>query len=134
MALTNSAEIEAFADALTDCANAIHSQLIDGIKKEELTTEEARLIFQHEGSLRQFANGLYLNAVVRIVKNLEEPQQDILDLVESAKEEMKKIKKAASFIDLVADLLVLAAAVSAGKPKPVLSALKEIRSDIKELR
>lgn len=134
MALETTEQIEALADELSRCADSIHSRLMVAIKEGEIKKPKAQLIFQDESSLRQFASGLYIDAANCVVDDLEEPQQDILNLVDSAKNEIQKIKEIASFIDLIADLLVLAAAAYAGKPKPILSALKEIRKDVKELK
>ena len=48
-----------------------------------------------------------------------------------ADEKLKKIEEIEKFIDLIADMLVLAAAAYAAKPGPLLAAMEEVRKDLK---
>ncbi|GGY84752.1 hypothetical protein GCM10011613_32220 [Cellvibrio zantedeschiae] len=130
MALDNAAEVEALANEITECANAMHLRLMDAIKNGEVNQISAQAIFQDETILRQRANSLYLDAANRIVKDLKTPQAELLGAVNDAKKAMKKIKEIAQFIDLVADILLLAAAAYAAKPAPIVAALKEVKSDL----
>lgn len=133
MALENQKQVEAFAKNLTECADSIHGRLMSAIKKKEIDRETAQFIFQDEASLRQKANGLYIDAANCVVEGLAESQKNLIDLIEKAKEKMASIKKIASFVDLVADLLVLGSAVYAAKPSPILAALKEVKQDLDAL-
>ncbi|TAN74100.1 MAG: hypothetical protein EPN14_09400 [Gallionella sp.] len=133
MALANQEQVEALADNITKCANSIHDRLMKAIKNKEIDQNAAQMIFQDEASLRQRANGLYIDAANCVVDGLAESQKSIIDLIDTAKEEIKTIKKIASFIDLIADLLVLAAAAYAAKPAPILAALKEVKEDVEAL-
>lgn len=130
MALGNAAEVEALANKVTDCANAIHSRLMDAIKNKEIDQTTAQAIFQDETILRQRANSLYLDAANCIVTDLKTSQAELLGVVENAKDAMEKIKKIAQFIDLAADILLLVAAAYAAKPAPIVAALKEVKSDL----
>lgn len=133
MALANQKQVEALADNITGCADSIHDRLMKAIKNKEVDQNTAQLIFQDEGSLRQRANGLYIDAANCVVDGLSESQKSIIGLIETAKEKIKTIKKIAGFIDLIADLLVLAAAAYAAKPAPILAALKEVKEDVDAL-
>ena len=134
MALNDRAQVEALADNLTECANSIHERLIDAIKKDEIDQYTAQTIFQDEATLRQRANSLYLDAINCVVDGLPDSQESILQVVAEAKDTLKTVKKIEVFIDLIADLLVLATAAYAAKPAPIFAALKEIKSDVKQIK
>jgi hypothetical protein len=131
MALKNKKEVEELADSLTLSADAIHKQLMKDIKKGSVDQPQAQLIFQDEVILRQKANGLYIDAANCVIKNLSEPQAELVGVIAAANEKLKKMKDVERFINLVADLLVLASAAYAAKPGPLLSALEEVRKDLK---
>jgi len=119
---------------MTECADAIHSRLKKAIKNKEIDHYTAQSIFQDEAVLRQRANSLYIDAANCTVENLSEAQQNVIALIDRAQETIKTIENTARFIDLIADLLVLAAAAYAAKPAPILAALKEVKEDIESLR
>lgn len=129
MALTTQAQIETVAAELNNCADIIHERLMNAVKRKEIERPAAQLIFQDEIILRQKANGLYIDAVNGVVTGLAETQKSLLETIGSAKQKLKKINDIATFIDLTADLIVLAAAISAAKPPAILAALKEIKKD-----
>ncbi len=133
MALANQKQIEDLADSLTVCADSIHERLMKAIKGKSVEQTEAQSLFQDETILRQKANSLYIDAAKCVVEGLEIAQTDLLNTIKTATDEIKKIKKIAAFIDLVADILALAAAAYASKPGPVVAALKEIKIDIEAL-
>lgn len=133
MALANQKQVEALADNLTGCANSIHDRLMKAIKNKEIDRDSAQLIFQDETSLRQRANGLYIDAANCVVEGLTESQKIIINLIDTANEKIKTIKRMASFVDLVADLLALAAAAYTAKPALILAAIKEVKEDVDAL-
>jgi oligoendopeptidase F len=133
MALEKKQQVEQLADQLTASADEVRARLMQAIKKKEISPENARATFQSETSLRQQANGLYIDAAVHIVKDLDISQQEFTGVIENANQRIAKVKEIAAFLDLVADLLALAAAVYAGKPKPILAAFEEVRGDLKAL-
>jgi 4-hydroxy-3-methylbut-2-en-1-yl diphosphate synthase IspG/GcpE len=130
MALENGKQIEEFADKLTACADSIHDRLMDAIKIEKIDQYTAQSIFQDETILRQRAISLYIDAASCVVNGLSESQESIIGLIDKTKEKIKTIKKIAMVVDLVADLLVLAAAAYAAKPDSIIAALKEVKEDI----
>jgi hypothetical protein len=134
MALANKKQVEALADNITKCADAIHARLIEAIGNKEIDQIAAQSIFQYESSLRQRANSLYIDAARCIVENLVEPQENLMALIDTARETIKTIKEVARIIDLIADLLVLATAVYDAKPAPILAALKEMKESIDALQ
>lgn len=133
MALATQQQVEEFADKITECADSIHARLMQAIKHKEIEQSAAQSVFQDEAILRQRANSLYLDAAKCVVDGLAEPQEEMLGLIETANKKIKTISKIASFIDLIADLLVLAAAAYAAKPAPLLAALKEVKEDVAAL-
>jgi len=133
MALGTQLQVEAIADAMTACADAIHARLLAAIKKKEIDQSAASALLQDEATLRQRANSIYIDAVNCVVENLKEPQKTITDIIEQAEKKIAAIKTIESFIDFMADLLVFAAAVYAAKPGPILSALKEIKDDVEAM-
>lgn len=133
MALKNKQEVKALADNLTKCADSMHSRIMKAINNKEIDLPKAQLMFQDETILRQRANSLYIDAANCIVADLEEAQEKIMGVIDTAKEKIETIKKIASIIDLFADLLVLAGAVYAAKPASILTALKAVKDDLKEL-
>lgn len=133
MALSNQKQVEDFADIISECADSIHVRLMKAIKNKEIDQYAAQLIFQDEVTLRQRANSLYIDAVNCIVDGLSQSQKSIMELIDTAKDKIRTIKKIAGFMDFIADLLVLAAAAYAAKPAPILAALKEIKKDVEIL-
>ncbi|RJX33619.1 MAG: hypothetical protein C4531_05215 [Desulfurivibrio sp.] len=134
MALANQQQVEALAASITGCADAIHGRLMQAIRDREIDRYTAQTIFQDEAVLRQQANSLYIDAANCVVKDLAESQQGIMELIDGAREKIGLIKEIATFIDLIADLLVLAAAAYAAKPLPILAALQEVQADVKALK
>jgi hypothetical protein len=130
MALETAEQIEELADALTASANAIHARLMKAIKSNEISREEARATSHDEATLRQRANALYIDAALRIVSGLKLTQTELLATIRSGNENLKKLKKVATFLDFVADILTLSTAIYAAKPAVILAAYKEIKKDI----
>lgn len=134
MALTTQAQIETVAAELNNCADIIHERLMKAVKRKEIARADAQLIFQDEIILRQKANGLYIDAANSVVIGLMETQKSLLETIGLAKQKLRKIRDIATFIDLTADLIVLAAAISTAKPPAILAALKEIKKDCEEIK
>jgi hypothetical protein len=133
MALANQKQVEDLADKISECADSIHVRLMKAIKNKEIDQYTAQSTFQDEATLRQRANSLYIDAANCIVDGLSESQKSMIDLIDTAKDKIKTIKKIAGFIDFIADLLVLAAAAYAAKPAPILAALQEVKKDVETL-
>ncbi len=134
MALANAKQVEDLADRLTACADAAHQRLMKAIKNGEVDNAQAQRLFNDETALRQRANSLYIDAARCVIADLRESQAALLQTVDSAEAKLKRVKQIARFIDLVADLVILAAAAYAGKPGPVIAALKEIKEDVDALQ
>lgn len=133
MALSKKGEVEALADSFGKSADVIHKRILNAIRKKEIGQTEAQSLFQDETALRIKANALYLEAVQLVVRDLEVTQRELMKVVDKATAHIKKIKKISAFVDLVADLLVLAAAAYAAKPGPIVSALNEVKTDVTAL-
>lgn len=133
MALSKKGEVEALADALVKSADAIHDRIIKEIERQEIKQVQAYSLFQDETSLRVKANALYLEAVKLTVRDLELAQTRLIKVMDKAASQIKTIETIAGFVDLVADLLVLAAAAYAAKPGPIIAALGEVGKDVGEI-
>jgi hypothetical protein len=133
MALSNATEVEALADAFARSADVIHDRIIKAIKNENMKQAKAQSLFHDETALRSKANALYLEAVQLIVRDLELEQTELIKCIDTATSRMKTIDKISAFVDLVADLLVLAAAAYAAKPGPIVAAFAEVRTDVTAL-
>jgi hypothetical protein len=133
MALGTAAEVEAFADSLTKCANSIHERLMKSIEEKKIQLVDAQGILHDEVMLRLRANSLYVDAAKSVVEGLEMSQESLLGVVNKAKARIKTIEKVSILIDLVADILVLAAAAYAAKPGPIVAAATEVKDDVKAL-
>lgn len=130
MALANQKQIEDLANSLTECANSIHERLMKAIRAKEVSQDQARAIFDDEATLRQRANTLYIDAARCVAINLTISQESLTDVVDDAKDKIKKIKQISTFLDLVADLLVLAIAAYSAKPNLIIAAFKEVKKDV----
>lgn len=133
MALTRKEEVEALADALGASADAIHDRILEAMEKKEINRAQAQSLFQDETSLRTKTNALYLESVKLTVKDLEIPQAELVSVIKDVSAEIKRIETISAFIDLVADLLVLAAAAYAAKPGPIVAAFNEVRKDLVDI-
>lgn len=77
---------------------------------------------------------MYIDAANSVVIGLMETQKSLLETIGLAKQKLRKIRDVATFIDLTADLIVLAVAISTAKPPAILAALKEIKKDCEEIK
>lgn len=133
MALKTGKNLVELADKLTQSADAIHARLMKAIKGKQVDQAMAQRIFQDEVVLRQRANALYLNAAHCVVGELQPTQKSVLELVDVANDRITRIKSISLCIDLIADLLVLAAAACAAKAGPIVAALQEVEKDVDEI-
>jgi hypothetical protein len=129
MALSTVTQIQQIATELQDAADAIHLRLMTAIQNNEIEQPAAQSLFQDEALLRQRSNSLYIEAIDSVVKGLQDSQASVMKVIVDANTTLQNIEHIKAFIDLVADLLVLAAAVYAAKPGPIVSALNEIKND-----
>ena len=134
MALQTREEIEQVAEVLRKAADAIHERLMKAIVDDEIDQRAAQLIFNDEVLLRQQCNGLYIDAINCVVADLQQSQAAVTGTINAARKTIKTLHNITVFIDLVADLLLLAAAIYAAKPAPIIGALKEIKDDIAALQ
>lgn len=130
MALANQKQIEDLANSLTECANSIHERLMKAIRAEEVSQDQARATFDDEATLRQRANTLYIDAARCVASNLTISQESLTDVVDDAKDKIKKIRRISTFLDLVTDLLALAIAAYSAKPNLIITAFKEVKKDV----
>ena len=129
----NSAEdvIQA-ADAITNTADMALKWVINHFETRQIDQAEAQQLFASINQVRHMANTLYATAGNLVVKDLGETQQNVLDIINSAKDTIATIQKAKLIIDIIADMVALAATINAGKPGPILASLVEVKKSREE--
>ena len=138
--LATPAQIEALADQLSACADAIHARVIKAIAVykggpvPEQEQNTARALIDDELLLRQRADGLYADAATLVVKSLGKPQQHVLQLTADAAEKIAKINHLAQVASLVGSLLSFAGAVATRQPLVIVKALDNVRKHIKVMQ
>jgi len=130
MALDKPEDIEALADGLSDMADAMHKRLLKAIKSAEIEQAEVQTQFQREALLRQKANSLYADCAGAVVEGLPLTQSELLKVVQAAQDRLQSIEDLRKGMEIFGDILVLRASVMAGKPGPILAAVKEIQGDL----
>lgn len=133
-ALASAAQIEQFADSLSQAGDVMHAQLMRAIKKRAdgagISETDAMALFDQEVALRQRAMALHLDAAKYIVKDLPEAQQAVLAAVRQAMDAMARIARTQDLIGIGAGLLGVAGAVAGGDAGGVFEALKKLRADV----
>jgi hypothetical protein len=134
--LSTAAEVEALADELTACADALHKRIMDEVRSyqgksvPEQAQDTARALLDDEQVLRQRANALYLDAARYIVAPLGKPQAHLIGLTADAAKKIGTIVKIGNGVSLVARLLGVAAAVATGMPAPILLAFENLKHQL----
>ena len=121
------------ADALTGVADMAQRRVKQQFDRKKIQQAQAHELFASINQIRHTANTLYTTAAAAVVKNLGETQKIVLDVIKSAKGAIAKIDKTNKMIDLLADLVALAAAINTGKAGTILACLKEVNKDTKKL-
>ena len=134
--------IEALADSLSACADALHERTMRAIRQRAhgrdasadaqdlahgITQEAAQALFDEEVQLRQYANRLYVQAAVLATEGLDSVRQELMDVTAMARERLRRVAKVQALAALAADLVALGAAIAAGKPAQWPAALKQVR-------
>ena len=134
------ADIEALADNLSACADALHTRLMRAIRKQapggtepHISQGVAQALFENEVTLRQRANSLYLDAARLAASGLGGAQQQMLDLTARAREQIGKIDRLKDLVDLAAELLTLGGAIAAGQPEHLAAPLEKIKQHLATL-
>ncbi|MFA9217150.1 MAG: hypothetical protein ACEQSK_08600 [Sphingomonadaceae bacterium] len=137
-------DIEALADSLVACANALHTRLMrairastrapDGSLEHGLTQAAAQSLFENEVALRQRANQLYLDAATLAAGGLAGQQQQLLELTAQAQDQLRTINRLKDLIDITGELLAVGAAVASGQPEHLAAPLEKIRHHLGALR
>ncbi len=149
----STADIEALAERLSACADALHARLMKAIRAttpgqqppgrqpagpgasidQGLSQGAAQALFENEVALRQRANGLYLDAAVLAASGLAGTQQQLLAVTQQAGERIRTLDRLRDLIDLAAELLQLGAAVAAGAPEHLAAPLEKIKQHLADL-
>ncbi|MTV40883.1 hypothetical protein [Duganella radicis] len=133
------ARYEALADHLSACADALHARLMRALRQPApggapaVSQEVAQALFDDEVTLRQRANGLYLDAARLAASGLAPQQQALLDLTARARQKIDKIDRIKDLVDLAAELLSLGAAVATGKPDKLVQPLEKLKHHLDAL-
>ncbi|MFL6659008.1 MAG: hypothetical protein ACJ8GW_13100 [Massilia sp.] len=137
-ALSSAPQVEALADQLTACADALHQRIMQGINGHHGPFSDAeqalsRTMLDDEILLRQRADGLYADAANYTVKALGKSQQALMALTADAAKKLAHINRIANAAGLVGGLLMLAGAVATGQAAPIVTAIERISKQVKLL-
>jgi len=121
------------ADALTGTADVAQRRVKQQFERKKIQQAQAHELFASINQIRHIANTLYTTAAAAVVKNLGETQKTVLNIIKSAKRAISNIADTKKLIDLLADLMALAAAINTGNAGPILASLKEVKKDTEEL-
>ena len=121
------------ADALTGTADVAQRRVKQQFERKKIQQAQAHELFASINQIRHTANTLYTTAAAAVVKNLGETQKAVLNIIKSAKRAISNIADTKKLIDLLADLMALAAAINTGNAGPILASLKEVKKDTEEL-
>src|SRR5713226_6230630 len=121
------------ADALTGIADAAQRWVKQQFERKKIQQAQAHELFASINQIRHIADTLYTTAAAAVVKDLGETQKAVLAIINSAKDAISNIDQTKKMIDLVADLIALAAAINTGNAGPILASFKEVKKDTEEL-
>lgn len=152
-------DVEALAEQLSACADALHARLMKAIRAatsatsgpatapgsatappargpsidQGLSQGAAQALFENEVALRQRANGLFLDAAVLAATGLAGAQQQLLALTTQAAERIRTLDRLRDLIDLAAELLQLGAAVASGAPEHLAAPMEKLKQHLADL-
>ncbi|MCL6364830.1 hypothetical protein EXT60_11335 [Pectobacterium carotovorum subsp. carotovorum] len=130
MALSTAKEIEELADKLTATANSMDEKIIAAAKKKRISHEDAQNAFEKSLLLRQQAGGLYIDAINKILQDVETPQNELITTIDRAKhviETMDDIEKCLTIIALLTELTLNTIALDA---KGIIASIKDIKENV----
>lgn len=134
------ARLEALADQLSACADALHRRLMRALRQPApdgalpgISQALAQSLFENEVRLRQRANRLYLDAAVLAGGQLAQQQQQLTDLAARAAALIARVDRVKDLLDLGGELIGAGAAVASGKPERILPALEKLKHHIEAL-
>lgn len=134
------ARLEALADQLSACADALHRRLMRALRQPApdgalpgISQALAQSLFETEVRLRQRAVSLYLDAAVLAGDQLAQQQQQLTDLAARAAALIARVDRVKDLLDLGGELISAGAAVASGKPERILPALEKLKHHIEAL-
>ena len=135
------ARLEALADQLSACADALHRRLMRALRQPApdgalpgISQALAQSLFETEVRLRQRAVSLYLDAAVLAGDQLaQQQQQQLTDLAARAAALIARVDRVKDLLDLGGELISAGAAVASGKPERILPALEKLKHHIEAL-
>lgn len=139
----SAADLEALADRLSACADALHARLMRALRPPPLLPgpgaglappqEEAQALFEAEVALRQRANTLYLGAATLAAGGLGGDLRQLLDVTARARDSINRVNRLRDLADIAAELLAMGAAVAAGRPEHLAAPLEQLRHHLDDL-
>jgi hypothetical protein len=131
-------QVEALADQLSACADALHARLMKAIRSggdtPGIDLDHARALLDDEAVLRQRADSLYADCARNVVQGLGVSQQHLLALTTAATEQIRHIQLTGDLAGLVAAMLSMAGAAASGQAAAILLALEHIHHQLQALQ
>jgi hypothetical protein len=121
-------EMRDVATQLSAVADAFNVRL--KAEAKNLTQGEIMARLQEDQRLRSLSNQLYFEAADLDLSSVANDVAGLGDAVERAKDVLANIQQWQDALELMADILVLAGALAAEKPGPIVSAFKEVQADL----
>lgn len=127
MALSTAAEIEELADKLTVAADAMYASIISAAKQKSISHEDAQNALEKSLLLRQKATGLYTNAISKILSTVKTPQEELITVLDQAKEVIETMDDIEKCLAITALLIELAANTTKLDAKGIIASVQKIK-------
>lgn len=127
-ALAKADQLRAVATLLTQAADNYIAWLKESAP--DLDSGEVYARLQEDFQLRSLSNQMYFEASNLTLSVAIAEQQELEKAIGDANAKLEAFQDYATTLDLVSDLIALAAAILTGKPNLIFAALKEVWSDV----
>ncbi len=130
MAFGSVNQVLATAKRLSSFATETQNSLITLWGQGQLSEFEVTRIARRNQRIWEISDDMALHAIEMVIDDLNVTQTSLENVIKSARDKVKVIADFRRLIDIVADVVTLSAALVAGKPDSILSALEEVRKDL----
>ncbi|MEQ9968618.1 hypothetical protein ABRP72_05445 [Pectobacterium carotovorum] len=130
MALSTAKEIEELADKLIAAAKEMDKKIIAAAKEKRISQEDAQKASEKPAILRQLAKGLYIDAINKTLQSVEGPQNELITIIDHAKNDIEKIDDIKKCLTIIAHLTELAANTTALDAKGIIASVQKIKENV----
>lgn len=130
MALSTAAEIKELAKKLVSAADAMDEKIIAAAKQKSISQEEAQKASEKPSFLRQQADGLYIDAINKILSTVKTPQEELITVIDQAKDVIEKMDDIEKCLVITALLIELAANTAELDAEGVVASVQKIKKKV----